>query len=118
MDLKTDNHRQVTKTFSRVLLSPYLWCPQRADLVTNAASRMAIHTSRNGTSLVNVYPCSTRGSALIAVEADVHGVGKVSVSPVGGGGTGEVSLFLRSRECGDKLEGMCGRKRWCLSSPL
>lgn len=49
--------------------------------MTKAASRIATQTSRNNTSLVNVYPCSTLGSALAAVEADCHGVGRLSVSP-------------------------------------
>lgn len=53
----------------------------RAYLWTNAASRMAMQTSRNGTSLVNVYPCNTLGSALVAVVADFQGVGRSSDSP-------------------------------------
>ena len=67
---------------------------------------MAVHTSRNETSLVNVYPCSTRGSALIAVEADVHGVGKAKLSLVGAGAAGDISLFFRSREWDENLEGI------------
>ena len=43
--------------------------------MTNAFSLMAMHTSLKGTSLVRVYPCKTLGSALVIVEADVHGVG-------------------------------------------
>ena len=41
---------------------------------------MAIQTSRKGTSFVSVYPCSTLGSALVAVEAEVHGVGMLNKS--------------------------------------
>lgn len=51
-------------------------------LVTKAASRMAVQTSRNETSFVSVYPCNTLGSARLTVDGVVHGTGKLS-SPSG-----------------------------------
>lgn len=37
---------------------------------------MAVQTSRNETSFVSVYPCNTLGSARLAVDDVVHGIGK------------------------------------------
>lgn len=39
---------------------------------------MALQTSRNETSFVRVYPCNTLGSARLAVDGVVHGIGKDS----------------------------------------
>ena len=55
---------------------------------------MTTQTSRKGTSLVNVYPCSTLGSALVAVEAEVHGVGMLSESSLSGAAEAVGSLSL------------------------
>ena len=45
---------------------------------------IAEQTLRKGISLVNVYPCRTRGSACISVEVEVHGVGICRGSSAGG----------------------------------
>lgn len=79
-------------------------------LVTKAASRMAVQTSRNEISFVSVYPCNTLGSARLTVDDVVHGTGKHS-SP---SGSIEVELlakagldaffFLREVESSDSEE--------------
>ena len=66
----------------------------KAYLVLNAEALIASHTSRKGTSFVNVYPCSTLGSALRAVEAEIHGVGILDIGSLAGlGGAGDLLLF-------------------------
>ena len=49
-------------------------------LVTNAFSLIAMQTSLKETSVVSVYPCKTLGSALVIVDAEVHGFGMSSDS--------------------------------------
>ncbi len=89
----------------------------RTYLFTNAASRIAAHTSRNETSFVNVCPCNTLGSARMVVDAVVQGVGNerllspsVVVDLVGTGDSTSDSCFF---EC-DRW--ICGRNLCFFSS--
>lgn len=79
-------------------------------MFTNAASRIAVHTSRNDTSFVSVWPCNTLGSARVVVDAVVQGVGNVRlvslsmvVGLVGPGDSFSISCFL------ERDRWICGR---------
>lgn len=65
---------------------------------------MAWQTSRKGTSFVRVCPWRTLGSARVAVEEEVHGVGMLKGSSVASGSA-----------CVEAAEGFLLRK--CLKSP-
>ncbi len=73
MDFKANNDWEITVGFIRSykFQGKSLGC----YLVTNAFSLIAMQTSLNETSFVSVYPCKTLGSALVAVDAEVHGFG-------------------------------------------
>ena len=71
-----------------------------AHLMTNALFLIVIQTSLKGTSFVSVYPCSTLGSALVMVDAEVHGVGMSSDSFVWSASSpSAVSNAVSSFEC-------------------
>lgn len=78
MDFQTDDHGQIARGGEILLELERTFFPDRTCctyLVMNALSLITIHTSLKGTSLVSVWPCKTLGSALVMVDAEVHGVG-------------------------------------------
>ena len=95
-------------------------------LVINAASRIAMQTSRKGTSFVSVKPCNTLGSTLDSVEADVQGVGRLKSSSLFSNAaiTSSASFSFcpsfwkrLNGPCEPRRPGMCGLKRCFFSSP-